>query len=410
MEAMTIAEQAREKLVKALKDAQEKNDTEAATKALQEFFSDIEKKIKKMAADTANEIAEGKSADIALAKRGVRILTPEETNYFKSFAEHAKNKTLTDFNDAIPTTVIEAVFEGLAQKHEILKHIRFVNTGALTKFVYNAANISAAAWGELTTAITKEIVGSFKTIDLNLAKLSAFMVISNDMLDLGPVWIERYVRECLVEAISGGVDKAVATGKGIKGEPIGMTKNLNGSINQTTGLPDKDPIAITDLGVETYGDLLSGMAETPEGVQRDIEGVIIVANPKTFFKRILPAITMLTLAGEYARVVPYPTSFVKSTALEDDQAIFGIDNTGYIMGLGSRKNGKIEKSEDAQFLEDCTVYKTKLYGAGQPIDNNCFKLLDVSGLEPLALRIHNDVASATSTTETTDDEPDDGQG
>lgn len=395
MDALTINEQPREKLTKALEEAVKNSDSEAATKALQEFFSDIQKGIINDAKEAAAEIAESKSATIALAKRGVRILTPEEEKFFKDFSEAARSKTLTDFTDAIPTTVIEAVFEGLKQKHEILNHIKFVNTGALTKFVYNAASISAAAWGELTSAITEEIVGSFSTLDLNLAKLTAFMVISNDMLDLGPAWIERYVRECLVEAISGGVDKAVIGGKGIKGEPIGMRKNLAGSIDQTTGYPDKTAVAVTDLSVETYGSLLADLSETPGGVQRDIESVIIVANPKTYFSKILPAVLLLTLNGSYEKAVPYPTTFIKSTALEDDEAIFGIDNDGYIMGLGSRKNGNIEKSKDAQFLEDCTVYKTKLYGAGQPIDNNCFKLLDVSGLEPIAMRVHNDVAEAS---------------
>lgn len=51
------------------------------------------------------------------------------------------------------------------------------------------------------------------------------------------------------------------------------------------------------------------------------------------------------------------------------------------MCLGMAKNGKIEYSDDVQFLDDNRVYLAKLYGNGRPLDDNAFLYLDISELE-----------------------------
>ena len=56
----------------------------------------------------------------------------------------------------------------------------------------------------------------------------------------------------------------------------------------------------------------------------------------------------------------------------------------YAMGLGtgSNKGGKIEYSDEYKFLEDQRYYIIKMLGNGQAYDDNCFLLLDISGLKP----------------------------
>jgi hypothetical protein len=56
----------------------------------------------------------------------------------------------------------------------------------------------------------------------------------------------------------------------------------------------------------------------------------------------------------------------------------------YFLGLGTSKDGLIDYSDHAQFVEDNRVYTTHLYGNGKPLDNNAFEYLDISGLEPLS--------------------------
>ena len=38
-------------------------------------------------------------------------------------------------------------------------------------------------------------------------------------------------------------------------------------------------------------------------------------------------------------------------------------------------------------LEDERVYLTKLYGHGEPVDNNAFLVLDISKLKPAVLKV-----------------------
>ena len=68
------------------------------------------------------------------------------------------------------------------------------------------------------------------------------------------------------------------------------------------------------------------------------------------------------------------------------------------MGIGTAKSGKIEYSDQCRFLEDERVYLTKLYGHGEPVDNNAFLVLDISKLKPAILKVEvqTDAAAAAS--------------
>lgn len=66
------------------------------------------------------------------------------------------------------------------------------------------------------------------------------------------------------------------------------------------------------------------------------------------------------------------------------------------MGIGTGKSGKLEYSDDYRFLEDERVYLVKLYGHGEPLDNNAFLLCDISGLEPAVQAVKVDSRTAGS--------------
>ena len=57
------------------------------------------------------------------------------------------------------------------------------------------------------------------------------------------------------------------------------------------------------------------------------------------------------------------------------------------MGIGAGKSGKIEYSDEYQFLDDNRVYLIKMYAMGKPKDNNAFKYLDISKLKPISLKV-----------------------
>lgn len=76
----------------------------------------------------------------------------------------------------------------------------------------------------------------------------------------------------------------------------------------------------------------------------------------------------------------------QSAALAEGEAILGIPNK-YFMGVGAGNSGKIEYSDEYQFLQDNRVYLTKLYAMGMPKDNNAFIYLDISKLKPADIKV-----------------------
>lgn len=332
-----------------------------------------------------------------LAARGVRQLTAEETKFYNKLAESAKNEgVIAGIMDVLPTTVIEDVIEGIRREHPLLSEIDFQNTSTVTKWIINAKGPQAATWDELNTAITTKLEGAIESLELGTNKLTAYMFCTQDMLALGPQWVDAYVRATLSEAVALGLEIAVVDGTGKK-EPIGMTRNFTGTYNTSSGFPRKSAIAVTDFGPETFGTLLSTLAFTGErkttkdgsittnpanGDSRTINSVILVVNPVDYFSKVMPVTTMLVNGGYVHDVFPFPTKVIQSTAVPSNHAVIGVGKL-YFAGLGTSTSqaGKLEYSDDYKFLEDLRTYKIKLYGNGRPVDMNSFLYLDITNVK-----------------------------
>ena len=380
-----INEEARKAFLAQFEAAVKENNTAAAGEALKSFVESVSADIMAQA-KAAGTLSQDASV---LAARGLRVLTSEEKSYFNSVIDCAKSedpaKAFAGLNATLPETEVNAIFDDIAEAHPLLNIVDTQNTAALMKLLINAKGPQAAIWGELNSAITKELEGSVEVVELTLGKLTAFIYVSNDMLELGPVWLEKYIRTCLAESIGYGVDAGLIGGKGIAGEPIGMMKDISDgvSVSSTTGYPDKEAIEITSLDPVTYGTLLAKLATSKTGRARTISSVDFIVNPVDYFEKILPAKTMLRQDGLYQTdCVPFPTNFIQCADVPKGGAIIGLGKM-YKFGLGKGKGGKIETSDEYKFLEDLTTYKIKLYGTGRAVDDNCFLVLDISGLLPL---------------------------
>ena len=386
MKNKDVLMQEKTKILQKMNEAIEKNDADAFAAAFEELSQNIQENI-------LNEVDQQRqAADVAILNgRGVRQLTSDETKYYQAVIEAMKSsnpkQALTDLDVVMPKTVIDRVFEDLSEQHPLLEEIDFQNTSGLVEMYMNTDEVQLASWGTLSGTITKELTSGFKKVNMSLKKLSAFLPVCKAMLDLGPTWIDRYVREVLTEAIYNGLEKGIIAGSG-KDEPIGMLKKVGDDVSVTGGAyPDKDTIAVKKLDAKTYGELLAKLAKTPTGKTRVIDKVILVVNPVDYFQKVMPGTTIMTPTGTYTNnVFPYPTVVIQSTQVPEGKAVLGIGKK-YFMGIGTAKSGKIEYSDDYHFLEDERVYLTKLYGHGEPVDNNAFLVLDISKLEPAILKV-----------------------
>lgn len=327
-----------------------------------------------------------------LMSRGVRQLTSEERDFFQAFGKAAAannpRQALADLDKVMPKTVVDHVFRDLVTKHPLLSKINFINAGYITEYMVNTNGHQEAVWGELCDEIVKDLTSGFKVVPTNLFKLSAFLPLCKAMLDLGPEWLDNYVRSVLYEAQANGWEAGIVSGTG-KSQPIGMDKIVgDDAVVTAEGYTAKDAIAITDLYADTIGGLLAQLSVGPNGNSREVHTPIMVVNYTDYYQKVFPATTLMTSDGSYRRdVLPYPIDIIPSAGLKTQgQARFG-DASRYLALAGSPKSGNIEYSDHAQFLQDKRVYLIKGYGNGMPQDNNAFLNLDISGLKPAVWKV-----------------------
>ena len=331
-----------------------------------------------------------------LQKRGIHQLTQKETKFYQTWIDAAKSsnpkQTITDLDIALPFTVIDNVMEDLKSNHPLLNLIDFQNMTAVKKMLFNKQGKQLAVWGAISSAITKELSGAIEEVDITLNKLSAFMPISKDMLQVGPQWLDAYIRAILSEAIAYGLEEGIINGTG-KNQPIGMIRDIHEGVevSSTTGYPEKTKKVIKDFKDVTLGALFAELAKNPIDATKarniNANDIVFICNPFDYFKKVMPAIRSIKKQNYVLGITNDPfeiQNIIQSEQMKEGSAILGLANK-YKMGLGSgsSKGGTIEYSDEYKFLEDQRYYLVKLLGNGRATSDNDFIYLDISNLAPV---------------------------
>ncbi len=381
MKSKDILNQERMEIMQKMQKAIE----EESTEQFAQMFGELADNIQSQVMHEAEEVMQ-KNDSAILSARGARVLTSEEKKYYEAVIEAMKStnpkQALADLDVTMPITTIDSVFEDLQNTHELLNVINFQNTSGLVEMIVNTGSQQLATWAALSADIVKELTGGFKKVKMSQHKLSAFLPVCKAMLDLGPVWLDRYVRLLLQEALYLGVEEGIINGTG-KDMPIGMNRKVGEGVTVTDGVyPVKDTVKVVSLDPVTYGRILGNMAKTPNGNIRVIKTVIMIVNPVDYLTKVMPATTVRSADGTYVNnVLPFPTTVIQSIQIPENKAVIGLGDR-YFMGIGTEKSGKIEYSDEYRFLEDERVYLVKMYGHGEPLDNNAFTYCDITDLKP----------------------------
>lgn len=345
------------------------SDEEAIAEAFVSLARNVEKNVIK---EARSEMRREISDRATLEARGQAQLTSEERAYYEAVVE---KRGFDGIDVVMPKTIFDRVFEDLELNHPLLSKIDFVNTTGSVEWIMRTDDCVGAFWGALTDKITKELSNGFTKETANLYKLSAFIPVSKAMLDLGPVWLDKFVRATLSESISIAVELAIVNGTG-KNQPIGMTKNLKGSVVEGV-YPDKAAKPLLSFDPATLGTEV--VAPLTRDGKRNVTKVLMIVNPLDYWQKIFGATTLLTTGGTYIHgVLPIPGDIVTSVAVPKGKMVAGMAKD-YFMAIGS--SSKIEYSDQYRFLEDERTYLTKQYANGKPKDNESFLLFDISNLD-----------------------------
>lgn len=384
MKNKDIMRQENFKIVQKLSEAMQAGDADAAAEAIQELHDSVATRIEQEFEQYGNV-----TDMMVLQSRGLRALTSEENAWYQKFIAAAKSgakQEIANLTDHMVPTIFDRVIEDMRKAHPLLGAIEINNAAGAVRMVMNAKQMRSllGSWGPITSAITAQVQGAIRFIDINHNKYTAFFLIPKDFVrfnfGFAPMWVDAYIRNILSETVAFGLEKAIVTGDG-DGQPTGLAFDVSAQVNNKYS--EKDAVEIT-----TWDDYRDAIADNllldANGDYRTISEVLMVVNPVDYIKKIRPATQVITQAGIQNMINrAFPTNVVQSPFVTAGTAKVGIAEN-YFAAINGGQSGIIEYSDEYQFLEDNRVYTTRVYGNGRPVDNVSFLNLDISGLEEYA--------------------------
>ncbi|TLS37744.1 phage major capsid protein [Pseudalkalibacillus caeni] len=365
----------KEEQVKAMQEAFESGDAnEVASKIVANFENNmvhIQDMMNTVMKEAKQADAENWDAQV-LASRGVRVLTTEEKKFYNAAIE------ANSFDEVIklmPPTVFERVFEDLEKEHPLLSAVNFQQTGATTAWVLRKPGEPVAFWGDVTAAIQEMLDEGFRTIEQGMFKLSGFLVVSKAMFELGPEWLDKYVRTFMKEVVADELENVIVNGDGNK-KPIGMTRDLEGSV--TNGVyPLKAAKALADFTPKTIGEEI--LAPTTKNGTRRYTGVTLIVNPFDYATKFFAIGAKQKDDGTWTYdnfSVPGLT-MIQSPAVPLNRMIAG-KAKDYFMGVAAQQ--KLETTDVLRMIEDQRLYLVRQLANGRPLDADSFTVFDISAV------------------------------
>lgn len=359
----------------AFATATQSGDEAAQATALNEMLEALSSDVR---ANILSEVNERMSDRSVLQARGVNVLTSEEKKFFNQVIEDGGFKE----EATLPTTVQERVFEGLTHEHPFLTHIGLQNLGAVTEFIYSDPE-GSAVWRILFGKIQGQLNTSFRKEKITQMALTAFWAIHNDMLELGPEWVERYVRTCLIEAIKVGLERGFVAGKGLaEEEPVGLLYEVqeNGAVVEklTAGTLTFKPgrTTINELRdvVKLLAKKLNADGTDADRPKRIAGKVVMVTNPFDTFD-IQANATVQNANGVYVTNLPFNPIPTESIFVPEGKVVFFVKGE-YIAATGGPL--RVKKFDQTLAMDDATLYIAKQFATGKPKDKYAAQVYDLN--------------------------------
>ncbi|WP_078597119.1 phage major capsid protein [Evansella clarkii] len=310
-----------------------------------------------------------------LAARGQNVLTSVERKFFNEAIEFGG----FDEDSILPVTTQDRIFEDLVEEHPLLDAIGLKDLGAVTRFIKSDPT-KAYAWGQLFGEIKGQVSAAFSEEQIGQLKLTAFAVIPKDMLELGPEYVERYVRTLLVESYSVGLEYGLVNGRGpAQNEPIGLMKNKDSETGAVTTKTSSGTLtfAPSDKGEVVAGelhDVIKSLSTNEKGKARKVlNKIVMVVNPVDAIS-VEARNTIQTANGQWVTSLPYNIRVVESEEIPEKKALFFVKGEYLAAVAGGYKTNKFDQT---LAIEDAMLYTIKQFANGKPSDNKAALLYDL---------------------------------
>lgn len=280
--------------------------------------------------------------------------------------------------DIIPDEIIDRTLDDVKKSSRILSLVNFAPANVKKWLV--GGHSGTAVWGDLTDAIKGELSANFETLDLEVKKLTVYLVIPKAIQDLALPFVDKYFTAILTEAMQDGLVKGYLNGDGKTG-PVGIMNKIE--TFKTDGSAAAKTVLNTVTKFSPKG--LASVRKTlsKEG-QREIGTLYLLCNPNDEAEYVDPALYGESLTGGYRN-----TSFMSLEKIADanvpkGKGVFTIAGM-YTMGTSGVK---MLNYDQAKALDDADVIVGKCYANGRAVDDDCAVVFDVTKLEEYVLPVN----------------------
>ena len=301
---------------------------------------------------------------------GLRTLSEEEKGFYESIKD-VKQAITAGQLDIIPSEIIDRTLDDVKTASKLLNLVTFA-PASVKKWI-TAAKTGAAVWGNFTDAIKGELSGEIASLNLELNKLTAYLVIPKEISNLALPYVDKYFRAILAEAMQDGLEKGYLDGDG-KTAPIGIMRQIDAT--NTDGTKKSKTVISTVTKLSPKG--LAGVRKTltKEG-KRAVAKLYLICNPSDEAEYVDPCMYGETPMGGYTNISFMPIEKIPTANCPLGKAIFTIDSA-YVMGTTGTQ---VKEYDQTKAMDDADLVIAKCTANGRPIDDNTAVVFDVTKLE-----------------------------
>lgn len=315
---------------------------------------------------------------------GLRNLSDSEKQFYGNFKDIKQSITAAQI-DIIPTEIIDRTLDDVKKASPILKLVNMA-PATVKKWVV-ASHSGAAVWGDLTAAVSGELSATITSLNIELHKLTAYLVIPKAIAELSMEFIDKYFMAILSEAMQDGLATGYINGDGKTG-PIGIMRQIN--VTNVDGTNKEKTVAANITKFSPKG--LAGTRKTlTNSGKRTVSKLYLICNPADEAEYIDPCMYGEALSGGYVN-----KSFIDIEKIPDancpvGKAIFTIEGY-YTMGT---TGVRVDRYDQTKALDDADVIIAKCNANGRAVDDNVAVVFDVTKLEEYKLPVTQTVIQET---------------
>lgn len=301
---------------------------------------------------------------------GLRTLSEEEKGFYESIKD-VKQAITAGQLDIIPSEIIDRTLDDVKTASKLLNLVTFA-PASVKKWI-TAAKTGAAVWGNLTDTIKGELSAEITSLNLELNKLTAYLVIPKEISNLALPYVDKYFRAILAEAMQDGLEKGYLDGDG-KTAPIGIMRQIDATNTDGTKKPKTVISTVTKFSPKGLANIRKTL--TKDG-KRAVAKLYLICNPSDEAEYVDPCMYGETPVGGYANISFMPIEKIPTPNCPLGKAIFTIDRA-YVMGTTGTQ---VNEYDQTKAMDDADLVIAKCTANGRPIDDNTAVVFDVTKLE-----------------------------